>query len=437
MFQIILLAVFGSCAIAGVLIFALAVGRGDSGGIGAVVIWGSLDSDSFVEVLRTAQDTDQSLLGVTYVYKDADTFMTELTNALASGKGPDMVIMRQDYVLSQESRLKKVPFTSMSDQEFRSTYADAASPFITPGGILGIPFLIDPMILYWNRDILNTNGFAQAPQYWDEVQLMAQKISTRTESGTVTRAAVPFGQYKNVNNAKSILSMLVMQAGGAIVERDIDGTLQAALAPADGAVAQSSLQALRFYTEFADPAKPGYSWNASLPEARKAFIAQDLALYYGLGSERAFISAASPNMNFSVGSSTQRRAAKVSINAGVVYAFAFPRTSQNPAGALAVAFKLNNLENGRLFSNQFKMPSASRLVLDSKFGNELDFLNKQAIIVRSWVDPDPEKTSEIFRAMIEDTVSGKLLLGEAVQRADQELSLLLDMYREQSFQEIQ
>jgi hypothetical protein len=56
----------------------------------------------------------------------------------------------------------------------------------------------------------------------------------------------------------------------------------------------------------------------------------------------------------------------------------------------------------------------------------MNIFNRQAILVRSWVDPDPVKTTEIFRAMIEDTTSGALLLGEAISRADRQISVLLE-----------
>ena len=59
-------------------------------------------------------------------------------------------------------------------------------------------------------------------------------------------------------------------------------------------------------------------------------------------------------------------------------------------------------------------------------GND-DFFNKQAIVAHSWFDPDPEKTAELFRAMIENTTSGALLVAEAVQRADQELAHILGL----------
>ncbi|MBP9757644.1 MAG: extracellular solute-binding protein [Candidatus Pacebacteria bacterium] len=430
MFQVILLAVFGACAIAGVLIFALAVGRGNSNTIGNVVIWGTFDGNQFTDMLRTAADLDSSMLGVSYVQKDADSYLTSITDALASGQGPDLFILRQDYALSQEQRVIPIAFTELPRTDFETRFSDATAPFITPDNILAIPILIDPLVLYWNKDMLNTAGYARAPLYWDEVQDMAQKITKRTETGTIIKATIPFGLYRNVNNAKEILSMLVMQAGGQITARDNDGVLQSELAPSQREVAQSSLAALRFYTEFADPSKPGYSWNASLPEARKAFIAGDLALYVGLSSEKNLIKAANPNLNFAVSGVPQRRSAPTAINAGHTYAFAIPRTSKNALGARQVAYKLAAPETALAISTMLNLPSARRDVLSRPFTSDLNDFNKQAILVRSWSDPNPVRTSEIFRAMIEDTVSGSLLLGEAVQRADQEISAMLDGYNQ-------
>ncbi len=431
MFQVILLCVFGACAIAGVLIFALAVGRGNSNVVGQVVIWGTFDGNAITDLLREAADADSSLLGVTYVQKDADSYITGITDALASGKGPDLIILRQDFALTQETRVLPISFESLPKSEFERRYADAASPFVSDSNILGLPILVDPLVLYWNKDMLNTAGYADAPKYWDQVQDMAQKITKRTETGTITKATIPFGQYKNVNNAKEILSLLVMQAGGDITARDSDGVLQAELAPSQTNVAMASLAALRFYTDFADPAKPSYSWNASLPEARKAFIAGDLALYIGLSSERKLISAANPNLNFAAAGVPQRRSTSAAVNAGYTYAFTVPRTSKNQTGAYEVIRLLGAEATNARMSQAVGLPSARRDVLNAASSTELGLNSKQAILVRSWADPDPAKTNEIFRAMIEDTVSGSLLLGEAVQRADRQIATLLDTYNQE------
>jgi hypothetical protein len=50
-----------------------------------------------------------------------------------------------------------------------------------------------------------------------------------------------------------------------------------------------------------------------------------------------------------------------------------------------------------------------------------EIVTTSVIAARSWVDPDPEATAEIFRGMIESVTSGAQLVAQAVQRAEQQL----------------
>ncbi|HWP61016.1 MAG TPA: hypothetical protein VN495_00220, partial [Candidatus Paceibacterota bacterium] len=84
LFQIILLCVFGAIAVAGVLVFSLAIGGGGSGAsIGKVVIWGTLDKTAFDAVLQEVFQANPDMQGVSYVQKDAATYQSQLADALA------------------------------------------------------------------------------------------------------------------------------------------------------------------------------------------------------------------------------------------------------------------------------------------------------------------------------------------------------------------
>lgn len=427
MFQTILLAVFGSVAVAGVLIFAFAVGSGGSNTVGAIRIWGTLDQGAFTAVLKQAAENDTRLAQVTYEQKDEATYMSDIVNALASGKGPDLFLIRQDYAMSQAARIIPVPYESLSASQFQSAFVEGASPFLAENGVLGIPLSVDPLVLYWNKDILSTAGYAKPPQYWDELYDMAQKITQRNELGEIQRSAVAFGEYKNIGNAKLILSTLIMQAGGTITSRDSTGHIVPALMPRTGTTNQATVSALRYYTEFADPSKNDYSWNRALPDAQKSFAAGDVALYVGLASEQPLISRMNPNLNYAVSAIPQIRGSKASIDGGYVYALAAARTGTNPTGAVTAAFTIASTETSKALSVALGIPSARRDVLSQPIQGDDEIFNKQAIIVRSWIDPDPQKTENIFRGMIEDTTSGAALLTEAVQRADQELGHILEI----------
>lgn len=429
LFQVILLAVFGSVAVAGVLIFAFAVGGNGSSAVGPVEIWGTLDQNAFTTVIRSVAEDDPTLSQVTYIQKDPATFEEELTSALARGEGPDLYLLRNDYAEQHAGRVIVIPFESLSQSEFEDTFVEAAAPFIARDGITAIPLSVDPLILYWNRDMLQTAGFAMPPVYWDELYNMARTLTEKNDAGRITKSTISFGEYRNVNNAKEIMSMLIMQAGGAIIVRDSTGQLVPALSPRTGETTQATASALRFYTEFADPSKDDYTWNRALPEAQTAFSAGDLALYIGRASEEPLIRRKNPNLNFAAAPIPQIRSATRAVNSGHVYGFAIPRTSGNPNGAIAVAYNLASGPMSKTLSIALGIPSARRDVLSGQAPTEGNdgLFNKQALIVRSWIDPNPVKTAEVFRDMIENTTSGAALLTEAISRADQEFGEILGL----------
>jgi hypothetical protein len=187
---------------------------------------------------------------------------------------------------------------------------------------------------------------------------------------------------------------------------------------------QATESALRFYTGFSDPSKADYSWNRSLPSARAAFTSGDLALYFGYASEANEIKRANPNLNFAAAGVPQIRTADAKLNVARVHALAISRASKNPQGAMTAATLLAEANLARGLSVALALPSARRDILSETGTDENQLFEREAVIARSWVDPDPEKTDSIFRAMIESVTSGSARMAEAISRANQEIAQL-------------
>ena len=79
----------------------------------------------------------------------------------------------------------------------------------------------------------------------------------------------------------------------------------------------------------------------------------------------------------------------------------------------------------RALSIALGIPSANRNVLAETFEGENVLAEGQALIARSWVDPDPQKTNAMFRGMIESVTTGSARITEAVGRANQELAQII------------
>lgn len=439
-FQIVVMSVFGALAIGGVMIFAFVVGGGAADSIGEVKIWGTLDATAFSVVLRQLSDDDARLKQVTYVQKNPETFSREVTDALASGTGPDLFILRQDSAERDGGKVFAIPYESFSEEQFLNTFLEAASPFLGPDGVRAVPLAADPLVLYWNRDLMAAAGYAKPPAYWDEMYDIAstltdcQGLQTGVrntlvgcdEARSIKKAAIALGEYQNVNHAKDILALLVLQAGGRITVRDSEGKLSTSLVSRAGDTQQPSESALRFFTEFSNPIKVHYTWNRSLRESRVAFATGDLALYMGLASEEPLIRRINPNLNFAPAPVPQIRGGSRALNVAHVYAFAIPKAAANQQGALTVAYLLASKGPSQLLSKALGFPSARRDVLSEPASGNDDLFNRQAILAKAWDDPDPEKTDAIFRDMIESVTSGAARLSEALQRADQSMTQLLN-----------
>jgi maltose-binding protein MalE len=430
-FQVILLAVFGAVGVGAVLIFALATAGGGGGGVSPVTIWGTFDANAVKEVLRAAANQDSRLSQVTYVQKDPTTFEADLANALSSGTGPDIFILSGNEALYDENKVYAIPYSALSQSQFQSTFVGAADLYLSQNGVIGLPILVDPLVLYWDRDSLSNAGIAQPPAYWDQVPYMAQSLTQKDQSGLLQKSAIALGTYQNIGAAKDILSMLIEQAGGQITMQNSAGQYVAGLSQG-GATSKGAQSALQFYTEFANPSQSDYSWNNAQGDARQSFAGAELAMYVGYASEESLIRAANPNLNFAAAPVPQLRSEQNSIDAGAVYALAIPKASPNLQSALTVAYLIASAPVDQALASVLGIAPARRDALalgaPTTTAQTIDasLFYKMALIVRTWADPNPSETDPVFQDMIEGTESGAVQITDAIGRANQQIENLLN-----------
>lgn len=424
-FQIILSAVFGVSALVGLFIFANFQGFGGSRDqVGSVVIWGTLPTETMEKGLQELTDLNKDYGKIAYVERSPATFSSDLANALASGVGPDLIIISQEMLQSERAKLSLIPFSSIPQRTFLDSFLPIFEVYLTPTGTYGIPFVADPLVLYYNRPMLASAGVVSAPTTWEAVTGLAPAITKRTDAGAVTRSLIALGEYGNVRNARAILSTLLLQAGSPITRVTEQG-VRSTLADESGTYGTTPAQsAVNFYAQFADPAKTTYSWNRSLPDSRTMFTTGDLALYPGFASERAFLSEANPNLDFDMAPIPAPGTLENRVTYGLAYAFAFPKAAGNAAGAYLAALALADVDISNSVAQEVGMAPARRSLLrapsDEKYSQ---IFYQEALISRGWLSPAPLTTDGIFSAMIGDITTGKRSVEQAVNVASQALTL--------------
>lgn len=428
-FQIVLMSVFGVLALLGLLLFATFSGNGNTAtNAGPVVIWGTLPKDAvnagIVELALASEDFDK----VTYVEKTEAEWNNDLSDALASGEGPDLVIISQEELISEAGKLSVIPFTSFPERTYVDSFLPLYELFLTEEGFYGMPLIADPLVLYYNRSILASESVPTPPTTWEAVSGIAPKISKRDDASAITRSILPFGEYGNVTNARAIISLLLLQSGAKLSERTDRGVESRMASSGQDAASfgQSPAEtAVAYFSQFSDPAKTVYSWNRSLPASRDAFLAGDLALYPGFASELPYLLSANPNLDFDMTGVPQPGTAAAKVGYAKGYVVAVTKTSLNPYGAQKTALGFSLAAPGAAIARMLGMAPAHRASLIAPENDRYAAVYyPEALIAHGWLSPSPDETDVVFSSMIGNISSGRMEIIQALQTATNALNAL-------------
>ncbi|MEK7588268.1 MAG: hypothetical protein AAB438_00435 [Patescibacteria group bacterium] len=430
-FQVIVVAIFIGFAIFGILVFSGAIKIGDqtdvAGSQGVVVLWGTVKPELMTPLIQEFNAENKTFV-LQYVQKFVDTFNDDLLEALASGKGPDIFLIPDNLAYHYSNKIYTIPYTSYPVATFKNTFAGAGEVFMTSKGILAFPIAIDPLMMYYNRSILDANNIVYPPAFWDEFINLIPLMTKKDDSKQISKSAVALGQFSNVANAKDILAALFMQTGNPIVKEGSDSNWNGALVVSSNAVNRNSGlgSVLSFFTSFADPLKESYSWNRSLPYSRDYFSAENLAFYFGFSSELRTLINKNPNQNFQVASIPQIKNANFKLTSSHVTGIAISSSSKNFNTAVTAASLLATSNFAGKYAAILGIPPARRDLLSVKLNDAYSpAFYASALYAKSWIDPEKEGTDLIFKNMIDSVLSNTLTADSAVTDANDKLNLLL------------
>jgi ABC-type glycerol-3-phosphate transport system substrate-binding protein len=233
---------------------------------------------------------------------------------------------------------------------------------------------------------------------------------------------VALGYFSNVVHAKDILTAMFMQTGNGIVTSK-NGMLRSALG-ASGNYNLSSI--LQYYSSFADSTQPIYSWNKSFSNSLDAFSREDLAFYFGPSSELRSLVDRNPNQNLGVAPIPQLANATSKITSARVTGVAISSASKDLTTAFVVASKIATTDFAAKVASVLEIPPARRDLLLVKPSDAYGptFYNS-ALYAKSYLDPSPKGTDDIFRTMIDTVLSNNATATNAITNASSRLDILL------------
>jgi len=413
---------FGVLAVIAVLIFSFGSQGGDRNQSGAtLVMWGTLSENGINPLLELLKDTEE--IDINYRAIDRRIFEQTFIEGLADGIGPDLIILPHDLFISQKNKLFAVDYEFYSQEQFINTFARAGEIFLTSEGIYAFPFAIDPMVMYWNKDLFSNESIALPPKFWREFFSLATKLTKLDVNQNITQSFVAMGESGNITHGKELLSAMMMQTGERFTRFSTfeDGELEVVFGNEGG-----SDSVLGFYTEFSDPRKSTYSWNTAIQNSLDAFAAGNLALFFGFSSDYPRIVARNPHIDIGVAEFPQIETGTIRSTYGDLYSIALLVNSPNLNQAFSAAISLTHgVYPASISLTEGLVPARLDLLSNKPVDERFPIYFDSAIKTKVWLDPDPDSTRAIMRRAVAEVTIGRLDPAAAIQEAKSQLEELI------------
>lgn len=422
-FQLIVLGIFVLFIVAGVVSFATYKGSSSDTQLPTITMWGTFPESTFNTYINSINQTLAQSIDVTYTQKTPAQFSGDFVAALARGQGPDAILITADMLLPHLDKLSLIPFSALPQRTFQDTYIQEGEIYYSNGGVLGIPFVIDPLVMYWNRDTFSAAGLATYPRTWEDFTELNKRLTSKDENGNLRKSAVALGDFTNVNNAREIFGALLFQIGNPVTRTNSDGMVESTIRTNYSANPTSVVD---FFTKFIDPSGTSYSWNRGMPQSKSAFLSGMLSTYFGFASELGDIREKNQNLNFDVAPFPQVKTGGKKATYGKMYGFSITNASDKQNSVYQVISLLTNPTYLADLSAKMYLPSVNRTIIARGSSDQyISIFNETVLVAKTWFDVDPEKSRQLFGTMIDNVTSGRKTVYESIQDTGDQYDILL------------
>jgi multiple sugar transport system substrate-binding protein len=378
--------------------------------------WGVFDDPSIFATIQYGKAR------INYVRKDERTYEQELIQALAAGKGPDIFMFHSTWLPKHIDKIVPFPQSVITLVELRNLFPQVVEQDFAPDGVIyALPLYIDTLALYWNKDYFDAKKVALPPRDWREFLALVPRLRELDSRGNIVRAAAAIGgSAKSVNRASDIISLLMLQNGTQMTDQNFGS----ATFGSGGGDKNPGKNALEFYTRFANPASPVYTWNDSLHYSLDSFAEGNAAMMFNYSYHISTLRSKNPYLNFGIAPVPQIGGGAKPITFANYWGLAVSKQSPNASAAWQyIKFITTNTELARAYMQKTKHPPALRVLIDEMQSDpDLGVFAQQALTARSWPQIDNNLVDRVFSDMIEGVVSGRMTIDKALKEAEDAIS---------------
>ncbi|MEY3470759.1 MAG: hypothetical protein RLZZ223_109 [Candidatus Parcubacteria bacterium] len=394
-------------------------------------MWGVWDESEFMNRFASEFKSQYRNVDIEYRKFTPQEYETELVNALAEGRGPDIFAMHHTWYSKHKNKLAPMPEEVMTLKEYKDRFVDVVNEdFVVTDKVYGFPLYTDTLALFYNKDAFSDAGIANPPKTWQELQQIVPKLTKIDQFGNITQAGVALGTGTNINRSPDILTALMIQSGAQMTDPEDYLKLSFGRSKTvNGQTTNPAELALTYYTDFANPKKSVYTWNSTLNNSIDAFYEREVAMMFVYSYQVEAIKAKAPRLNFGVAPLPQ-----VSLDSGLAnyanyWGYGVSSQSKYPKEAYTFLKFITEKEKAQEYFLETKRPTARRDLVDTQ-SQDVDYgvFVQQVLQAKTWRQPDNNSVDKIFIETINAVNSGLLDYNRAMLQAQAQIQVLADNF---------
>lgn len=417
--QIILIGVGVLIVVALVVLLLIGARRPGKELSGDLTVWGVFDpAFAFDKVISSYRELHPKV-NIAYRELDPNTYEQDLINALAAGRGPDIFMFHNSWLPKHFDKVWPLTDDELTLSRFRQLFPTVVEQDFAPDGVIyALPLHIDTLAMYYNKDIFDTKGIALPPKTWLELQNLIPRLRELDRAGRIAKAAVAIGgSNRSVNRASDILNLLMLQSGVKLVADDFSLTT----------FYPDGVESLEFYTQFANPASPYYTWNEAFGYSIDSFAEEKTAVMFNYAYQMDAVKEKNQFLNFAVAPMPQPSSAEKAVNWANYWGLTVSAKTQQVRVAWDfILYLTTNASASETYLSSANRPPALRsLIAQYQTHPTLNVFAQQTLTARSWPQIDNVAVENSFSKAIESVITGRATADRALSQAAQELDDLM------------
>ena len=373
--------------------------------------WTVFDDVDAIEAQIAKFKADRPYITVNLRQLSQDEFYPRLLEALSEDRGPDIISVHNRSMSELQTKLaampaavndtivriekttfgqntvvttQAVPLPSVSQID-REYVQAVKGDVVMNNKIYGLPLSLDTLALYYNKDLLDRAGIPEPPKTWEEFQAAVKKLTKfDKQTGKIIQAGAALGTGNNIPGFDDLLFTLFRQSEVNFSSRDGQAIFNQLPEGVNTNEDTPAMKVVNFFSDYANPTRDTYTWNADMDNALDKFVNGSLAFFFGYSYNLAQIKARAPQLNFRILPLLQINQEKP-INAADYWVQAVTLKSKKQNEAWDLVNYLTHSAAAKAYLDQTGRPTALRAYVADQMTNEdLKPFASQVLVAENW-----------------------------------------------------